>query len=84
MKTVRYIDPVVDISAFKRYFHRILHAECFARQFHRRNNHTRTKNATIYLILTKTVRYIDPDGDISTFKRYFHCILHAECYVRRF
>ena len=32
----------------------------------------------------QTVRYIGPAGDISTYKRYFYCILHAECYPRRF
>ena len=32
----------------------------------------------------QTVRYIQPIGDISTFNRYFHRILHAECYARRF
>ena len=34
--------------------------------------------------MTKTVRYIRPVGDISTFKHYFYCILHAECYTGRF
>ena len=32
----------------------------------------------------QTVRYIGPAGDTSTLKRYFHRILHAECYARRF
>ena len=32
----------------------------------------------------QTVRYIQPIGDISTFNRYFHRILHAEWYARRF
>ena len=32
----------------------------------------------------QTVRYIGPAGDISTFNRYFHRILHAEWYARRF
>ena len=34
--TERYFAFVGDISTFKRYFHRILHAEYYARQFHRR------------------------------------------------
>ena len=32
----------------------------------------------------QTERYMHPVGDIPTFKRYFHRILHAECYARRF
>ena len=35
-------------------------------------------------LLWQTVRYIGPAGDISTFKRYFHRILHAQWYARRF
>ena len=31
----------------------------------------------------QTVRYIGPAGDISTYKRYLHSILHAKCYARR-
>ena len=58
---------VGDISPFNRYFHRILHAEWYARQFHRRNIKICAKNATIYSILTKTVGYIDTVGYISTF-----------------
>ena len=34
--TESYFAFVGDISMFKRYFHRTLHAECYARQFHRR------------------------------------------------
>ena len=59
----------------------LTHAECYLRQFHRRKKQTCAKNATICSILKKTVRYIAPVGDISTFKRYFHRILHSECYV---
>ena len=83
-KTVRYIRPVADISTFNRYFLCILHAECYARRFYRRNKPNYAQNATISTILKKTVRYIRPVGDMSTFKRYFLCILHAECYARRF
>ena len=46
--------------------------------------HNCAQNATIYSILMTTLRYIDPVGDISTFKRYFHRILHAECFARQF
>ena len=82
--TERYIAFVGDISTFIHYFHFISHAECYVRQFHRRKKKTCAKNATICSILKKTVRYIAPVGDISTFKCYFHCISHAECYACRF
>ena len=74
-KTVRYIDPAGYISTFKHYFHCISHAECYARQFHRRKEQMCAQNATISSILKKTVRYFAIAGDISTFKSYFHCIL---------
>ena len=82
-KTVRYIDSVGDISTFKRYFHCILYAERYASQFHRRNSQTYAQNATIYSILMKIERYFAIVGVISPFKRYFHCLSHAECYARR-
>ena len=82
--TVRYFAIVGDISPFERHFHSILLSECYARQFHRRMKQTCAQNASISSILTKTVRYIDPAGDISTFKSYFPCILHDERYARRF
>ena len=72
-KTVRYIHPVGDISTFKRYFYFILHAECYTRRFQRRDKPNCAQNATIYSILTKTVRCIRPVVDISTVKRCFHC-----------
>ena len=81
---MRYIRPVGDISTFKRYFDCILHAECYTRRFQRRDKPNCVLNATIYTISKKTVHYIRPVGDISTFERYFHRILHAECYARRF
>ena len=46
-KTVLYFDIVGEISPFKRYFHGILHAERYARQFHRRKEQTCGQNATI-------------------------------------
>ena len=69
---------------FKRYFHCILNAECYACLFHRRNWPNCTQNATIYSILTKIKRAFAPVGDISKFKRYFHHILDAECSARSF
>ena len=83
-KTVRYFDIEGDISTFKRNIHCILHAECYARQFRCRKEQTCARNATIYAILKKTMRYFAIVGDISPFKRYFHGILHAECYENRF
>ena len=73
----RRMSPVGDISTFKRYFRFILNAECYARLFQRGNRTNCTQNAPIHLILTKIKRAFAPDGDISTFKRYFHCILHV-------
>ena len=52
--------------------------------FRRRKEPNYAQNATIYLILKKTVCYFAIVGDISTFKRYIHCILHAERFARRF
>ena len=83
-QTERSYAIVGDISTFTCYFHSILHAECYACRFQRRINPNCAQNATIYYILKKTERYIDPVEDISTFKRYFHSIIHAECYACRF
>ena len=83
-KTKRYFAFVGDISPFKRYFHRILHAEFYTRRFQRRDKPNCAENATIYSILKKTKRYFAFVGDIPPFNRYFHRILHAECYARRF
>ena len=80
---MRYIRPVRDISTFKRYFHCILHAECYTRRFQRRDNPNCAQNATIYSILKKTKRYFAFVGDISPFNRYFLRILHAEWYARQ-
>ena len=83
-KSKRYFAFVIDISPFNRYFHRSLHAEWYTRQFHRRKIKICAKNATIYSILKKSKRYFAFVIDISPFNRYFHRILHAECYARRF
>ena len=85
MFSLRHVRSVGrDISTFKRYFHCILDAECYARQFHRRKEQMCAQNATISSILKKTVRYFAIAEDISMFKRYYHCISRAECYARRF
>ena len=73
-KTVRYFAIVGDISPFESYFHCILHTESYARRFYRRNKPNCAKNATIYAILKKTVRYFAIVGDISSFERYVHYI----------
>ena len=76
-KTKRYFAFVADISTFKLYFYCMLRAECYTRRFQRRDKPNCVLNATIYTISKRTVHYIRPVGDISTFKRYFHCISHA-------
>ena len=68
----------------KRYFYCFLHAECYTRRFQRRDKPSCAQNATMFSILTKTVRYIRPVGDISPFNRCFHRILHTEWYARQF
>ena len=83
-QTERYFAIVGDISPFTRYFHCISYAECYACRSYRRIKPNGAQNATIYTILKKTVRYIGPAEDISTFKRYFLSILHAERYACRF
>ena len=75
---------VVDISTFIRYFHFLFRAECYVLQLHRRKKQICANNATIYSILKKTERYFAFVGHISTFKLYFHCILHTDCCARRF
>ena len=77
-KIVGYVYSVGYISAFKCYFHCILHAECYARHFHLRNKPDCSQNATIYLNLKNTKSYFAIVADISTFKCDFHRILHAE------
>ena len=82
-KSERYFSSVGGISTFKRYFNCISHVECSASRFQRRNRHSCSQIVTIYIILTKTVRCFSFIGGISTFKRYFQSILHAECGARR-
>ena len=78
------MSPVGDISTFKHYFHCILNAEWYTHLFQRLNRPNFKLNALMYSILTKIIRAFAPDGDISTLKRYFHCILNAEWYARLF
>jgi hypothetical protein len=77
-----YFIPYCDISAFKRSFHSILHAERSARQFQRRNNPCISQEA-IFEISTKTLCVVH-DCDISSFKRAFHSIVHVEHSARQF
>jgi hypothetical protein len=77
-KTKRYFVPVVDISTFKRLFHSISHAKRSASRFMARNKPSSRQNAIFSSIFTKIKRYFVPVGDISTFKRSFHSISHAE------
>jgi hypothetical protein len=51
-----YFAPDWDISAFKRSFHSILHAERSARQFQRWNNHCKSQNAS-FQVSTITLFY---------------------------
>jgi hypothetical protein len=64
-----YFVPHWDISAFKRSFYSILHAERNARRFPRRQNPCKSQNA-IFEISTKTLRS-------------FHYVLHAERCARQ-
>ena len=73
-QTERYFALVGDISTFKRYFHCILHTECYARLFFILETcPTVRKIRPFTRFWWQTVRYIGPVGDISTFKRCFHC-----------
>ena len=45
---------------------------------------TAARNRNDLLDFDKIERYFFSVGGISTFKRYFHCMLHAECSARRF
>ena len=81
---MRSFSSVGGISTFKRYFHCILHAECCARRFWRQNLHSSSQIAIIFSILTETERYFSSVGGISTFKRCFFWILHAECNAQRY
>ena len=83
-KTVRYFAIVGDISPFDRYFHCILYAVCYERHFYLWNMPKSAQNATIYSILTKTVRYFAIVVDFSPFKCHFHFISRAECYACQF
>jgi hypothetical protein len=51
-----YFVPYWDITAFIRSFHSILHADCIACRFQRRNNPCKSQNA-IFQISTKTMLF---------------------------
>jgi hypothetical protein len=51
-----YFVPYCDITAFKRAFHSILHAECSACRFQGRKNPCKSQNA-IFQISTKTLLF---------------------------
>ena len=55
-----------------------MHAECSEYVYKRRIKPRNTKIDNHSLIFTKITRYFSPVLDISTFKRPFHSILHAE------
>jgi hypothetical protein len=69
---------VGDISSFKRSFYSVLHAECCASPFQRGNKPRRSQNTTVRQILTKIDCNFQLVGDISSFKRSFYSVLHAE------
>jgi hypothetical protein len=70
---------VGDISTFKRSFHSLLHAKCSACYLRRRNQPTFSQNTIFHPILSKIYCNFLYVGDISTFKRSFHYLLHAKC-----
>ena len=61
-----------------------MRAERSARVFQRRKKAQKLANRNYTQILTKINRSFFPVCDISTFKRYFHCILRAERSARVF
>ena len=69
---------------FKRYFLCIMRAERSVRAFQRRNRPRRTQIGNHSPILTKIKRNFYPVCDISTLKRYVHCIMRAERSARVF
>jgi hypothetical protein len=75
---------VGDISTFKRSFHSLVHAKCSARHHQRRSKPTFSQNAIFHPILTKIYCNFLYVGDMSTFKRSFHTLLHAKCSARFF
>jgi hypothetical protein len=67
---------------FQGSFHSPLHAKCSACYFQRRNKPTFSQNAIFHPLLPKIYCNFLYDGDISTFKRPFHSLLHAKCRAR--
>jgi hypothetical protein len=67
---------------FQGSFHSLLHAKCSACYLQRRNKPTFSQNAIFHPLLPKIYCNFLYDGDISTFKRPFHSLLHAKCRAR--
>jgi hypothetical protein len=78
MQIYRNFLPVGDFSTFKRPNYCSLSAEHSARCITRRNEPNCSQNGISHLSWTKNDRNLLPVGDISTFKRRNHYILHAE------
>jgi hypothetical protein len=78
MQIYRNFLPVGDFSSLKRPNYCSLSAEHSARCITRRNEPNCSQNGISHLSLTKNDRNLLPVGDISTFKRRNHYILHAE------
>ena len=77
-KIKRCFSPVWDISTFKHSFHCIMRELCSARDFESQNKPRHPANRNHSSILSKIKRCFSPVWDISTFKRSFHCIMHAK------
>ena len=76
--TKRYFFRVWDISTFKRPFYSIVHAERSARDSLCRCSRIQLLKFNHSSIWSKTKRYFFGVWDMSTFKRLFYSILHAE------
>ena len=83
-KTMRYFSQVREISTFKHPFYSILHAERSARDGQCRCNRIQFLKFNHSSIRSKTKRYFFRVWDISTFKRPFYSIVHAERSARDF
>ena len=73
-----YFSPAWDISTFKRYFHCIMRAERSATRYPASKQAISHANRNHSSILQQIKLYHSPVWDISTSKRYFHCIMRAE------
>jgi hypothetical protein len=71
--------PVRDISSFKRSFYSDLHAYRGGLPFQSGNKPRRSRKPIVRQILTKIDCNFQLVGDISSLKRSFYSVLHAEC-----